>query len=36
MVFEAIDDVKAGDQLFINYSDDVMVDTSQYVNKNLI
>jgi hypothetical protein len=36
MLFEAMDDIKAGDQLFIDYGSDVTVDTTQYVNKNLI
>ena len=36
MEFKSIIDIKQGEQLFTDYNSDVMVDTSQYKNKNMI
>lgn len=37
MVFKALKDIEAGEQLFIDYSADTMVDTAEYLkNKSLI
>jgi SET domain-containing protein len=36
MVFVSIVDIMAGEQLFIDYNRDVHVDTTEYVNKNLV
>ena len=36
MVFKTIRDVPAGEQLFINYTQDTQVDATEYVGRNLI
>ena len=36
MQFKALCDIEANVQLFIDYKKDVKVDTSQYINKNLV
>lgn len=36
MRFKALRDIKTGEQLFINYSKDMQVNTTEYVNKNMV
>lgn len=36
MVFKALTDIPCNSQLFIDYTADTKVDTSQYVNKNMV
>lgn len=36
MQFKALRDISIGEQLFIDYTSDVNVDSSEYINKNLI
>jgi uncharacterized protein len=36
MVFVSVQDIEAGEQLFIDYNRDTQVDTTQYVDKNMV
>jgi SET domain-containing protein len=36
MVFVSLQDIEVGEQLFTDYNQDIQVETTEYVNKNMI